>query len=104
MNATFFFSQSASNSPASPAATAGLGVNPITVTNSKLETAVGPAVQFGFDYMIDRHWGLNFDVKKVWLQPDWEGTITTAGNVPLAATGKVRLDPWLIGGGVTYRF
>jgi len=46
----------------------------------------------------------NFDVKKIWLGSDWDGTITTAGGVPLAANGKVKLDPWLIIGGVTYRF
>ncbi|MEI8277701.1 MAG: OmpW family outer membrane protein, partial [Hyphomicrobiales bacterium] len=55
--------------------------------------------QIGFDYMIDRHWGFNVDVKKLWLRPDWDGN----SNVG-ALTGKVNLDPWLIGAGVTYKF
>lgn len=69
------------------------------VTGINVHNAFAPAVQIGFDYMIDRHWGLNFDVKKLWLRPDFDATI-----VGLAMTGKANLDPWLIGGGVTYKF
>ncbi|WP_371421337.1 OmpW family protein [Tardiphaga sp.] len=85
VNYTWFFSQTAS----------GVGV-----TSSRLKDAAAPVVQFGFDYMIDKHWGWNVDVKKLWLRPDWEGTL--AGGTPI--TGKVTLDPWLIGTGITYKF
>ena len=84
VNYTVFFSQ-----------TAGGGA----VTSSKLKNTAAPAVQIGFDYMIDKHWGFNVDVKKLWLRPSWEGTV---GGVPM--TGKVNLDPWLIGAGITYKF
>jgi len=84
VNYTVFFSQSAAG-----------GV----VTSSKLKNTASPALQVGFDYMIDKHWGLNVDVKKLWLRPSWEGTV---GGAPM--TGKVNLDPWLIGAGVTYKF
>jgi outer membrane protein len=47
--------------------------------------------------MLDEHWGLNFDVKKLFLEPDW-----SANNGTL--TGKAELNPWLIGTGITYRF
>jgi outer membrane protein len=93
VNYTIFFSEKAGNTAtATPS-----GV--LTVTNSDLKNAFAPVVQIGFDYMIDKHWGLNVDVKKLWLRPDWSGTINAT-----AATGKVNLDPWLIGGGVTYKF
>ncbi len=89
-NYTVFFGQTAGNTPN------GAGV---TITRSHLHNSFSPAVQIGFDYMIDRHWGFNVDVKKLWLRPKWDGD-SSAG--PL--TGKVNLDPWLIGAGVTYRF
>jgi outer membrane protein len=91
VNYTWFYGQDAGN------VTNGAGVR---VTNSHLHNAGAPVVQVGFDYMLDRHWGLNFDVKKLWLRPSWDGTLN--GVTPV--TGKVNLDPWLIGGGVTYRF
>lgn len=91
VNYTWFFSQSAGNTPN------GAGVS---VINSHLKDSAAPVVQFGFDYMIDKHWGWNVDVKKLWLRPDWEGTL--AGGTPV--TGKVTLDPWLIGTGITYKF
>jgi outer membrane protein len=57
----------------------------------------GTALQAGFDYWVDDHWGLNLDVKKLWLNVDAslnQGTIRA----------DVDLDPWLIGAGVSYRF
>jgi outer membrane protein len=60
----------------------------------------GWALQAGFDYMLDEHWGVNFDVKKIFLKTDWSADHDDLG--PLS--GKARLDPWLIGAGVTYRF
>lgn len=87
VNYTVFFNQSAGN-------TANGGV---TITQSHLHNSFAPVAQIGFDYMIDRHWGVNFDVKKLWLRPDWDGNNG-------ALTGKVNLDPWLIGTGITYKF
>lgn len=59
----------------------------------------GGALQVGFDYMVDEHWGVNFDVKKLFLEPEWKVNLDGA---PLS--GKAKLDPWLIGTGITYRF
>jgi outer membrane protein len=89
VNYTWFFSQSAGNA-----------ADTVTVTRSHLHNSFSPALQIGFDYMIDRHWGLNLDVKKLFLRPDWDGNSVAIQNL----TGKVNLDPWLVGGGVTYRF
>lgn len=66
-------------------------------TDFNLKDSFGFALQAGFDYMIDRHWGFNFDVKKLFLEPK------VKVNNGLVA-GKVKIDPWLIAAGVTYRF
>lgn len=89
VNYTWFYSQSAGNAT----------VGGLTVTDSHLHNSFGWALQAGFDYMLDAHWGLNVDVKKLFLRPDWDGTINGA-----PFTGKVNLDPWIVGGGVTYKF
>lgn len=84
----------------------GVGVNYTVFFNEKakggftdfdLKDSFGVALQAGFDYMLDEHWGLNFDVKKIFLEPKVK---VNNGLV----SGKVKIDPWLIGAGVTYRF
>lgn len=57
----------------------------------------GWALQAGADYWLDSHWGLNADVKKVWV--DVDASINSG-----AITGEVELDPWIVGLGVSYRF
>lgn len=69
-------------------------------SNVDVEDDFGAVLQVGFDYMFDEHWGLNFDVKKIFLETEWTATHDTLG--PLS--GKAKIDPWLIGAGVTYRF
>ncbi|RWM08468.1 MAG: OmpW family protein [Mesorhizobium sp.] len=64
-----------------------------------VKNTFGGALQVGFDYMLDQHWGVNFDVKKLFLEPKFDVTV---GGTNL--TGKAKLNPWLIGTGVTYRF
>jgi outer membrane protein len=59
-------------------------------------SSVGYAVQAGFDYMIDKAWSVNFDLKKVQLRAD-----VKAGG---AKVSEVRLDPLLLGVGVGKRF
>ena len=90
VNYTVFFNNSAANTP----------VGGLAVTNLHVSNQWGGAVQFGFDYMLDRHWGLNVDVKKLWLRPDYSATVN--GTIPV--TGTAHIDPWLVGGGVTYKF
>lgn len=62
-----------------------------------LENTFGFALQAGVDIMLDQHWGINFDVKKIFLEPKVN---VNNGLV----TGKVKIDPWLFGAGVSYRF
>jgi outer membrane protein len=109
VNYTIFFNNSGSNIPAVVPLTALVGV-PLTVTSLNPKNSFAPVAQIGFDYMLTKNVGVNFDVKKLWLRPDWNGTIAVGGILapvlpqPLVMTGKVNLDPWLIGGGVTYKF
>ncbi|WP_156938274.1 OmpW family protein [Mesorhizobium sp. WSM3626] len=64
-----------------------------------VKNTFGGAVQVGFDYTVDQHWGVNFDVKKLFLAPKFDAVVDGT-NV----TGRAKLNPWLIGTGVTYRF
>jgi outer membrane protein len=90
VNYTVFFNNSAAN----------VAQNGLSVTSLNLSNRFGAAVQFGFDYMVDRHWGLNFDVKKLYLEPNYTATVNNA----IPVSGRANIDPWLVGGGVTYRF
>ena len=62
-----------------------------------LDSSFGPAAQAGFDYWINDNWGLNLDVKKIWLNVD-----ASLNNGAIKA--DVDLDPWLVGAGLSYRF
>ncbi|APG93516.1 outer membrane protein W precursor (plasmid) [Sinorhizobium americanum] len=85
----------------------GAGVNYTVFYNQSGKSArsldvkntFGVALQAGFDYMVDDHWGVNFDAKKIFLRPEFDANVGGAD-----VSGKAKLDPWLIGAGVTYRF
>ncbi|WP_310622098.1 OmpW/AlkL family protein [Flexibacterium corallicola] len=64
-----------------------------------IDNTFGGALQVGFDYMIEDHWGINLDVKKLFLEPDFH--VVVAGD---RLKGRADLNPWLIGAGLTYRF
>ena len=61
-------------------------------------SSFGVVGQIGADYMFDKNWGLNVDVKYA----------TMATNVQLVAgganLGKLTLNPWMPAVGVTYKF
>ncbi|WPP03440.1 OmpW/AlkL family protein [Methylocella tundrae] len=61
----------------------------------------GVAGQIGFDYMIDDHWGLNFDVKKLLMNTRVNATVAPG---IASVSGNAAISPWLIGAGITYRF
>lgn len=63
----------------------------------EVEGGIGYALQAGFDYWVDDHWGANLDVKKLFLNID---TKLNNGGV----TADVDLDPLIVGAGVSYRF
>lgn len=61
------------------------------------DNGFGVALQAGADYWLNDNWGLNLDVKKLWVDVDAD---INGG----AITGNVDLDPWIVGAGVSYRF
>lgn len=65
----------------------------------KIDNSFGVAAQIGFDYMINRNWGINFDVKRILMRPD---ATVRLGAIPVSA--NVRIDPWIVGAGIVYRF
>jgi outer membrane protein len=106
VNYTIFFNTSGSNVPAVVPLTAPIGV-PLSMASLNVKNSFAPVAQIGFDYMLTKNVGVNFDVKKLWLRPQWSGAIYVDGlnnGLPYPSHGKVNLDPWLIGGGVTYKF
>lgn len=68
------------------------GVGPLDLSRNSF----GPALQAGFDYRLTDHVYLNVDIKKTWISAD----VKLAGQT----IGKVRVDPWLVGVGLGYRF
>ncbi len=68
------------------------GVGPLDLSRNSF----GPALQAGFDYRLTDHIYLNVDIKKTWISAD----VKLAGQT----ISKVRVDPWLVGVGLGYRF
>ena len=68
--------------------------------NLSIKDSWGVAGQIGFDYMLDKHWGINFDVKKIMMEPN--ATVTLLPSTPV--TAKVKINPWIVGTGITYKF
>lgn len=68
--------------------------NSVTVDQSSL----GVVAQIGADYMFDKNWGLNLDLKYA--------TINTNVNAVAGGTnlGRLTLNPWMPAVGVTYKF
>jgi outer membrane protein len=63
----------------------------------EVEGGFGFALQAGADFWINENWGLNLDVKKIFLNVDGK---LNDGDI----RADIDLDPWLVGAGVSYRF
>lgn len=82
----------------------GAGVNYTRLSHIDLDVpgatlerdSFGFALQAGVDYKLDKNWSLNLDVKKVQIRRDLE--------IGGTKYGTVKVDPWLVGVGVGYRF
>lgn len=66
-------------------------------TDLKVDNGVGFALQAGADYWLNENWGVNLDVKKLWLNVD-----ASVNNGAVRA--DIDMDPWVVGAGVSYRF
>ena len=67
--------------------------NTVTVDSSSL----GFVGQVGADYMFDKNWGMNVDLKYATMSTN----VTEVGG---ASLGKLTLNPWMPAVGVTYKF
>lgn len=63
------------------------------------QSSLGFVGQVGMDYMFDKNWGLNVDLKYVTMSTNVNGSGDLAG-----ASGKLTLNPWMPAVGVTYKF
>ena len=68
--------------------------NSVTVNQSSL----GVVGQIGMDYMFDKNWGMNLDLKYATMSTEVK---TVAGATNL---GTLTLNPWMPAVGVTYKF
>lgn len=63
------------------------------------QSSVGFVGQVGMDYMFDKNWGLNLDLKYATMSTNVTGSGSLAG-----ASGKLTLNPWMPAVGITYKF
>jgi outer membrane protein len=63
----------------------------------KLKSGFGWAAQAGADYALKDRWSANIDVKKVF----YSTTATINGG---ALTSHVKMDPWVVSAGFSYRY
>jgi len=82
LNYTLFYNQKANNN---------------VYVHTNYQNSFGYALQAGFDYMFDDKFGINFDVKKIYLS-------TNVSVNHGAVRAKVDIDPWLFGIGAVYKF
>ncbi len=67
-------------------------------TYSVDSSSVGAVGQVGMDYMFDKNWGLNVDLKYATMSTN----VSSPGYGPSA--GKLTLNPWMPAVGVAYKF
>jgi outer membrane protein len=74
-----------------------LNVNGADILNIR-STNWGFALQGGLDYALNKNWYLNVDVKYVWVETK------VTDKVGLGIDTTLKVDPWVYGVGVGYRF
>lgn len=70
-------------------------------TSVKMSNSFGAALQAGFDVPLgDKGMGLTFDAKRYFMKP----TAKFYAGSTLALETKHKLDPWVLSGGLYFRF
>jgi outer membrane protein len=91
----------------------GVGITPVFslgnrnafLTGISVPTSIGGVAQAGVDYMFDRHWGVSFDVKKIFTYA--ESTASGVALLPGAyaySTLHTKYQPWTFALDLVYRF
>lgn len=75
-------------------------VQDLGVTRTKLSSEFGVALQSGVDIALGHGYGLSFDAKKYFVSTNAH---FYAGGTEVLST-RNRLDPWVVSGGISYRF
>ncbi|CAO3379367.1 OmpW/AlkL family protein [Azospirillum argentinense] len=91
VNYTLFYREDAANKAN------GIGLR---VVDTDYENRFGWALQAGVDVALTGNWSLNLDVKKIFLKTD----VTARTNLGTTVRSDVKIDPWLVGLGIGYRF
>ena len=69
------------------------------LTNLRVDNTFGLILRAGAEIMIDNRWGLYFAANKIFADTEASGFLG-ADRVD----AKLDLDPWIVQGGITYRF
>jgi len=95
---------------------AGIGLAPIFALSTRdnfsvgasTEPSVGLVLQGGFDYMLNKNWGVFIDAKTYLDRSVSKATGLNygppLGMIDTAATAVTHVQPWVLATGVTYRF
>ncbi|WP_068090747.1 OmpW/AlkL family protein [Novosphingobium rosa] len=75
-------------------------VQGLGVTRTKMSSEFGVALQSGVDIALGHGYGLSFDAKKYFVSTNAH---FYAGGTEVLST-RNRLDPWVVSGGISYRF
>jgi len=76
------------------------------LSNFTIDSTFAFAVQGGADYMLTGlglpNWGVYVDVKKlIYLNPNFQGNLL---NTPVHVKTLGKIDPWLVGTGITFKY
>ena len=82
-----------------------LGNKNAFLTGITVPSTIGGVAQAGFDYMIDRHWGVNVDVRKIfsYAEPTASGVALLPGAYAYS-TLHTNYQPWTFSLDLVYRF
>lgn len=76
--------------------TAFINSDPPSGTSVQYDQSWGPALQAGFDYRLNDHWSVGFDVRRLWISTD----VTINDTIH----DSVDIDPWVVTTSIGYRF
>jgi outer membrane protein len=70
----------------------------------KVSGAFNTIVKFGFDYMLNQHWGVSFDVTKAFAYLEGHGVVNSGVYTGATVVQHAHFEPWLLSTAIVYRF